>query len=361
MIDGAAGAYLGELAGVFVDPGKRVYWGYLASAALIALVWLGWRRKHGPCAVVARVFDRRAWLSRSAWSDCRMMALNQAIMGVVSPRLLGQAGVSMLVFEWMHGVAGGRAGPPVACPDWVVAAAFTGCLFVLDDFARYLVHRMLHRYAVLWAFHKVHHTATSLNPLTVYRTHPVEGVIYVLRAALVNGACIGVFVFFFGGQVSLATVLGASVLSVAFNALGANLRHSHVALGFWRPVERVIMSPAQHQVHHSLARRHRGRNFGVALSLWDWLFGTLAWSEPERELEFGVAGERGRDPHALGALYLRPFAEAGQALRDAWGTSGIAGRRRARPEGGPAPGGMGGTTAGSAWPGAASRAATHAP
>ena len=106
---------------------------------------------------------------------------------------------------------------------------------------------------VLWAFHKVHHSATALNPLTVFRTHPIESIVFSLRGALVQGICIAVFVFFFGGQVQLVTVFGAGILNFLFNALGANLRHSHIPIGFWKPVEYVFISPAQHQIHHSTA------------------------------------------------------------------------------------------------------------
>lgn len=307
------GSYVAALTGAFLDPDKRLFVGYLASALLIALVWLVGIRREAPARAAARIFDRAAWWSRSARADYAVMALNSGIMLALSPRLLGQLGVSVLVFEWMHGAFQGRPGPPVALPDWAVAADFTATLFVVDDLSRYVVHRLLHRVPVLWAFHKVHHTATSLNPLTVYRTHPVEGVIYVLRSALAHGSCTGAFVFFFGGQVTLATVLGASVFSVAFNALGANLRHSHIALGYWKPLERVLISPAQHQVHHSMAARHVDRNFGAVLAIWDVLFRTHAFSEPGEALAFGVKGECAERTQRLGALYAQPFAEAGRA------------------------------------------------
>lgn len=314
MITELAGSWAVSLTSAFVDPGKRLFLGYLASSALIALVWLVFVRREDWRPAFSRLLERRSWRSRSARADYRVMAINAAVMMLVSPRLLGQLGVSIAVFEWLHGAFQGRPAPGFL-PDGGVAILFTFTLFVVDDFSRYVVHRLLHRVPCLWAFHKVHHTATALNPLTVYRTHPVEGVIFVLRGALVHGSCTGVFVFFFGAQVTLATVLGASVFSVAFNALGANLRHSHIDLGFWRPVERLFISPAQHQLHHSIARRHHDRNFGAALALWDWLGGTHCHSETGAQLMFGVAGESGKRPHTLGALYFKPVAEALGALK----------------------------------------------
>lgn len=314
MITELAGTWAVSLTSAFVDPGKRLFLGYLASSALIALAWLVFVQRNDLRPAFARLLERRSWWSRSARADYRVMAINAAIMMLVSPRLIGQLGVSIAVFEWLHGAFEGRPAPAML-PDWGVALLFTLTLFVVDDLSRYVVHRLLHRVPWLWAFHKVHHTATALNPLTVYRTHPVEGMIFVLRGALVHGSCTGVFVFFFGAQVSLATVLGASVFSVAFNALGANLRHSHIDLGFWRPVERLFISPAQHQLHHSIARRHHDRNFGAALALWDWLGGTHCHSETGARLQFGVAGETAQSAHTLGALYFRPIVEAAGALR----------------------------------------------
>lgn len=57
---------------------------------------------------------------------------------------------------------------------------------------------------------------------------------------------VALFVFFFGSAVDLFTVLRANVLLFAFNATGANLRHSHVRISYGRRVERILMSPAQH-------------------------------------------------------------------------------------------------------------------
>jgi len=322
MIEESIGSYLEALTGAFFDPNKRLFLGYLASALLIALVWLVCFQRLSPARAAGRFFSRESWWSRSARADYRVMAINSAVMMLGSPRLLSQLGVSMLVFEWMHGAFDGRPAPPIVLSDWAVVGAFTLALFLLDDLSRYIVHRLLHRVPFLWAFHKVHHTATSLNPLTVYRTHPVEGVMFVVRSALVHGSCTGAFVFFFGEQVTLATVLGASVFSVAFNALGSNLRHSHIGLGYWKPVERVLISPAQHQVHHSMDARHVDRNFGAVLAIWDVLFGTHAFSERGRSLEFGVRGEYHDGAQSLRALYARPFTEAAGAVRQ-MGSSAI--------------------------------------
>jgi len=62
-------------------------------------------------------------------------------------------------------------------------------------------------------------------------------------------------------------------LGFLFNALGANLRHSHIWLSFGS-LERWFISPAQHQIHHSSAEADRDINFGTCLAIWDRLFGS---------------------------------------------------------------------------------------
>ena len=87
----------------------------------------------------------------------------------------------------------------------------------MDDLSKYFVHRCMHRWQFLWAFHKVHHSAETMTPITVYRVHPVESIIYGLRGSIVIGAVIGIFAYCFGiDNFSLATLLGVNLFSFIF-------------------------------------------------------------------------------------------------------------------------------------------------
>lgn len=319
-----ASAFATEIFGDLFDPRKRVFVGYLASAWAIAFLWLLLRRGAGVRRALGGFFSRDSWLTRSAVADYAVFLVNGILMLALAPALLTQLTVAFVLFEWMHGWFGGR--PAVDASPAMIMVAFTVTLFLVDDVARYAVHRLLHRVRFLWAFHRVHHSATSLNPLTVFRTHPVEGIIFSVRGALVQGACIAPFIFFFGDRVELFTILGASAFTFAFNALGSNLRHSHVAIGYWPWLERVVMSPAQHQVHHSTAERHVDRNFGATLSLWDWIFGTHCHSNADEALTFGVRGEDPARAHGLVGLYGRPFADAARSIAAAVRRVAVRGR-----------------------------------
>jgi len=333
-VDSLVVDYLGELTGSFVDPKKRVFAGYLLGALAIACVVMlgaaGWNLRAGVAASRRLLFARSIWWSASARADYKMLALNQALMMALGPRLAGRMALATALFAGLHTALGGRADAGAALPAWLVVAGFTLSHFSLDDLSKYLVHRALHRWPLLWAFHKVHHSATTLTPLTVYRTHPLEAVLFTLRGTAVQATVVAVFVFFFGNAVDLFTVLGANVFLFAFNAAGANLRHSHVRIGYGRRLERVLMSPAQHQIHHSVDERHHDRNFGTVLSLWDWLGGTLCLAERGEEIRFGLAREAPKDANGLRALYLRPVAEAALVLRGGAGRAGGLARRLAR-------------------------------
>lgn len=305
--------YWDRLVGPFLSPQKRVFVGYMGMALLIGLSVHLWLHRCGLRGAFAALFARRIWWSKSSRLDYKIVIFNQAIMMGVIPRLITKLAIATSLFEAMHIWFDGRVLLWQAAPDWVFAATFTGSLFLLDDVSKYLVHRALHRWPVLWCFHKVHHSAETLTPLTVYRTHPVEGVIFALRSIAVQGVAVAVFMYFFGSRVELATILGVNVFLFFFNAAGSNLRHSHVWLSYGRFLERFLISPAQHQIHHSIDPQHHDRNFGAVLAVWDWMGRSLCLAERGQTITFGVRQEA-TSRHDLKTAYLTPFSEAFQSM-----------------------------------------------
>ncbi len=304
--------FLDRLADPLVNPKKRVFVGYLASALAIALGVQFFAARTAIREALGRLFSARIWWSRSARADYRIAVINQAVMMGVAPRLVSRLAVATFLFESMHVWFDGRPVLWPEAPGWTVAVSFTLVLFLLDDGTRYLLHRWLHTWPVLWCFHRVHHAAETLTPFTVYRTHPVEGVLFALRSTFVQAAVLAAFFFFLGERVELVTVFGANAVLFAFNAAGANLRHSHVRVSYGRFVERFLISPAQHQIHHSADPRHHNRNFGSVLAVWDWMGGSLCIAERGR-LRFGIPGGRAAH-HGLRAVYLEPLRGAAAIL-----------------------------------------------
>ena len=83
-------------------------------------------------------------------------------------------------------------------------------------------------------------------------------------------------------------ILGVDLFGVLFNFAAANLRHSHIWISFGK-FERLFISPAQHQIHHSVGNNHV--NLGSIFSIWDGMLGTRMYSGERRSLEFGLGGD----------------------------------------------------------------------
>ena len=307
-------SFLKSIWTLFFDPQKRIFIGYIFSAILIAFFWLIFCRKFSPRHAIQKIFDKNILLSTSSGADARVFLINRVFTFFISPFLITQLVIATVIFnallrfDWNVTALGSLLSKPA------VVAMFTFFVFLMDDFTKYIVHRWMHKWAFLWAFHKVHHSAEHLTPLTIFRTHPMEGILFSLRSAVSQGISISLFFYTFGSKVDLATVLGVNVFIFFFNVLGSNLRHSHIGIRYWRWLERILISPAQHQLHHSIAVEHHDKNFGATLALWDWLFGSLHESVETDNLVLGVTEETEQNPHSLTVLYLRPFSESARAV-----------------------------------------------
>ena len=301
--------YIGDIFHHFVDPKKRVFFGYIILSIAIAYLWLIFFRKKGLRSAFFKVFDKRILLSGSAISDYKMFLINRVLMLVLSPYLLTQLAVATFFYYSLLALPiSSLLSSLNGVPTVVVATLFTVVFFTFDDFTKYWVHRWMHKWPILWALHKVHHSAETLNPITVYRTHPLEGILFSLRGAFSQGIVISMFFFIFGDKVDLVTILGVNFLVFSFHIAGSNLRHSHIDIKYWSWLEKILISPAQHQLHHSLDERHYDKNFGAALAIWDWMFGSLHHSEDIDDLVLGVEDDD-FNPRSVKELYLKPLKE----------------------------------------------------
>lgn len=298
----------------FVDPKKRVFAGYLALSVVIAFVWLLFVRRKNIAQAKTKVFDKQIFLSRSAIADYKIFVINRLFSLFISPLLIGQLAIATSLFYALHSQDWIPQGHFSDTSKWLVVTLFSVTMFLMDDFTKYLVHRWMHRWPLLWAIHKVHHSAETLTPVTVYRVHPLEGILYGLRGTFAHGVVLAVFIFLFGGSVDIYTVVGVNVLVFLFHVTGSNLRHSHINISYWPWLEHVLISPAQHQIHHSVAEEHFDKNFGAALAVWDWFFGSLHVSDPEQEIAFGLDASQRSSGDKLSVLYWGPIADMGRVI-----------------------------------------------
>jgi len=301
--------YWSDLSSLFSNSQQRLYWGYLLCASIIAAIYSLHKSTSNFKNSLSTALGFPHWFSKSARADYLLILINKAIYLIFNPLLLGKLTVATLIFEGMHQLLGQR-NIETNIPSWAIISLFTLFIFIFDDFARFYTHKIMHELPILWEFHKTHHSATNLTPLTVLRTHPVEGLLFAIRSAIVQGVSIGFFVFLFDDKVDLYTVLNVNIILFIFNIAGSNLRHSHISIHYYLCIEKVIISPAQHHIHHSTATRHFNKNYGAVLAIWDWLFKTLHHSEPQTQIQYGISKYQKDSEQGLTTLYLSAFGNS---------------------------------------------------
>jgi sterol desaturase/sphingolipid hydroxylase (fatty acid hydroxylase superfamily) len=159
------------------------------------------------------------------------------------------------------------------------AIAQLGILFVLRDFIHWNVHRLLHRVPFLWQFHKVHHSAKELGFATHLRFHWMETVVYRTIEYIPLGMIgFGIQDFFF-------------VHLIAISIGHFNHSNIYVPLGYLRY---IFNNPQMHRWHHAKSfpvAHPYGINFGISLSLWDYLFRTAYVPYDGSSIELGYPGD----------------------------------------------------------------------
>ncbi|MEQ1716580.1 MAG: sterol desaturase family protein [Hyphomicrobium sp.] len=293
------------------DPTSRYFWVYCATGLAIAAIVHSQRNEAR--SFRDTLFDRNVWASKSAINDYLILAVTPMLrLTVLSWAFINWEKVRDFVVTMLTGF--GVSGSVNDATAITLGIVLTITLFVVDDFLRWLAHYTFHRIPELWEFHKVHHSAEVLNFATAERHHPVEVLMTAALLTTAFGVINGLFIAFFGDKVTVSTVAGANIFLFAFNIAGGALRHSPFWISFGPRVEKWIISPAMHQIHHSDKPEHYDRNMGGSLAVWDRMFGTLHIPRG-REIEgFGIGAET-PDFRSFEVIMLRPFQAAARLLR----------------------------------------------
>jgi sterol desaturase/sphingolipid hydroxylase (fatty acid hydroxylase superfamily) len=195
-----------------------------------------------------------------------------------------------------------RVAPWVVLPKFGVVPRWGAIILILVamDGCNWAVHLANHRVRMLWRFHELHHSQEDMNVLTVFRTHPLIHVSYVLAVIpalvlLANGEMPSLLLAVYGGAVAFA--------------------HSNTNLSFG-PLGRVLVSPNYHRIHHRL-RGPQDVNLGFTLTIWDQLSHRAVFPTPEtiradtglpqRPLRIEQEGPRPRHLTVLAAQLVGPF------------------------------------------------------
>jgi sterol desaturase/sphingolipid hydroxylase (fatty acid hydroxylase superfamily) len=326
---------LDRLNSLFLGPGSEISLTSLGCALAVALVFLAVRhyrrRRRMRLKVLLRaLFPRRITRHPSTLLDLGYLFVNVFLFGAIF-------GWALLSYQWVsNGVTGLLtthlgAVSPSALPGFIVGAIVTVCLFLAYELGYWVHHYLCHRVPFLWEFHKVHHSANVLTPLTVFRVHPVDTWLFANLLVLFVGTANGLANYAFGITTYQYALSNTNIILVVFVHAYIHLQHSHLWITFRGWAGRIFMSPAHHQVHHSNNPVHFNKNLGSCLSLWDWLFGTLYVPAKHSEnLRFGVAPD-GRDEQTITALYITPVVDAARHVTALAGGRGESAAERAAP------------------------------
>lgn len=180
--------------------------------------------------------------------------------------------------------------------EWPVLA-FALYVVVLD-FGEYWRHRFQHRFGWWWALHSIHHAQTRMTFWTDDRNHVLDDII--------AAAWFGII------AVLIGVPPGQFPLILLILRLAESLSHANVRLDFGRVGERLLVSPRFHRLHHGvLSAGQDGKNYGVLLPVWDWLFGTADFDRRS----YPRTGDPGAPPAYVSGGWLRQQATG---FREVW-------------------------------------------
>ena len=160
-------------------------------------------------------------------------------------------------------------------PGWLQLLLF----FVVLDFVQWVTHIMLHKYDFLWQFHKIHHSVKEMGFAAHFRYHWMENILYKPLKTI--------------GLMLLGGFEPQQAFIVHFVSIAiGHLNHANVKVS-WGPLKYVFNNPVMHLYHHSykLPKGSYGVNFGISLSLWDYLFGTNYVPEDSGTITLGFKGD----------------------------------------------------------------------
>ena len=158
---------------------------------------------------------------------------------------------------------------------WLQLSTF----FLVLDFVQWFTHILLHRFKFLWNFHKVHHSVKEMGFAAHLRYHWMENVLYKPLKTF------GVMIL--GGfEPEHAYIVHFIAITIG------HLNHANIKLT-WGPLKYLLNNPVMHLYHHAhkLPEGKYGVNFGISLSIWDYIFRTNYVPEDSGTIELGFPGD----------------------------------------------------------------------
>lgn len=160
-------------------------------------------------------------------------------------------------------------------PSWLQLLIF----FLILDFVQWFTHILLHKYPFLWKFHQIHHSVKEMGFAAHLRYHWMENVFYKPLKTF--------------GVMILGGFEPEQAYIVHFLAIAiGHFNHANIKIT-WGPLKYILNNPVMHLYHHAhdLPDGKYGVNFGISLSLWDYIFKTNYIPEDSGTIELGFEGD----------------------------------------------------------------------
>ncbi|MDX1362921.1 MAG: sterol desaturase family protein [Arenibacter latericius] len=160
-------------------------------------------------------------------------------------------------------------------PNWLQLLIF----FIVLDFVQWYTHLLLHKYPFLWKFHQIHHSVKEMGFAAHLRFHWMENVLYKPLKTF--------------GVMILGGFEPEQAYMVHFFAITiGHLNHANIKITYG-PLKYVLNNPVMHLYHHAyeLPDGKNGINYGISLSLWDYIFKTNYIPEDSGKLKLGFEGD----------------------------------------------------------------------
>ncbi len=241
---------------------NNYFWGLIAISLVVWMLEIAfpWRKNQ---SIIRKDF----------WLDGFYMFFNFFIFSIV---ISGVYKILELLFTDVNITAKSLAIVDISnWPMWLQLVIF----FIILDFVQWFTHILLHKFQFLWKFHKVHHSVKEMGFAAHLRYHWMENILYKPLKTF--------------GVMLLGGFEPEQAYIVHFLAIAiGHLNHANIKIT-WGPLKYVINNPVMHLYHHAyvLPDGKYGINYGISLSLWDYIFKTNYIPDDSGTIELGFPDE----------------------------------------------------------------------
>jgi sterol desaturase/sphingolipid hydroxylase (fatty acid hydroxylase superfamily) len=281
VISDAYTGYWNYFSGEILNPSWHNYFYWLIASSIV--IWLleifiPWRKN-------------QPTIREHFWLDIFYLFWNYFLFALVAYNALSMVVVQLVNdFLGLFGVTNLVAIRIASLPGWLQLVF----IFVLRDFMQWNIHRMYHHVGWMWEFHKVHHSTEQMGFAALLRYHWMENILY-RSLEYIPLAMIG-----FG----ISDFFIVHIFTLITGQLGhANLK---INLGY---LKYLFNGPQMHLWHHAKqlpSGYNHGINYGITLSIWDYLFKTNYWPSDDENLPVGLPNDE-KFPEDFVGQTIRPF------------------------------------------------------